>query len=464
MTAEMKSADKSCLYGHSPERLQQMDAAAVWHPFTQMAEYADPLVIAAAEGNYLIDTQGRRYLDGVSSLWCNVHGHRRAEIDAAIIAQLNRVAHTTLLGLGSPPAIELAHRLVEIAPGDLGHVFFSDDGSTAVEVALKIAYQYHRQKPQAEQSRRRFASLHNAYHGDTIGSVSVGGIELFHEAYRPLLFESIHLPSPYCYRCPYGLQAEECNLACATEMEQTIARHGQELAAVIVEPLVQGAAGMLMQPPGYLSRLRAACDAAGCLMIADEVATGFGRTGRMFACQHENVVPDLLCLAKGITGGYLPLAATLARDHVYQAFLGSRAELRTFFHGHTYTGNALAAAAGVASLDVFRNDRVLEGLPAKVDQLTDRLKELQTLKHVGQVRQRGLMVGIELVADADTRQAYDYAAAMGDRVCRAIRNHGVILRPLGDVVVLMPPLSITEAEIDHLVAAVSAAIVEATGE
>ena len=457
------SDDPGCLYGHSIERLRELDKTVVWHPFTQMAEYADPLLIVAAEGNYLIAADGRRYLDGVSSLWCNVHGHRRSEIDAAINSQLSRVAHTTLLGLGSVPSIELARRLVELAPGDLGHVFFSDDGSTSVEVALKIAYQYHRQKPQAESGRTRFASLTNAYHGDTIGSVSVGGIDLFHAAYRPLLFDTIHVPSPYCYRCPLGLHRQDCQMACAAEMERIIERHGGELAAVIVEPLVQGAAGMIMQPRGYLRRLREACDRAGCLMIADEVATGFGRTGRMFACEHEDVVPDLMCMAKGITGGYLPLAATLARDHVYEAFLAPRTAMRTLFHGHTYTGNALASAAGVASLDLFIQDGVLDALPGKIDQLALRLGELaDNQRHVGEVRQCGLMVGIELVADGQTRTAYPYETAMGDRVCRAVRRHGVILRPLGDVVVLMPPLSITVDEIDKLVEAAGAAIAEAT--
>jgi adenosylmethionine-8-amino-7-oxononanoate aminotransferase len=450
------------LYGHSPQRLAALDRDAVWHPFTQMAEYRDPLVIVAGQGNYLVDAAGRRYLDGVSSLWCNVHGHRRAEIDQAIRDQLDRVAHTTLLGLSSPPSIELARRLAALAPGDLNHVFYSDSGSTAVEAALKIAFQYHRQKSRREPDRTVFVALAEAYHGDTLGSVSVGGMELFHETYRPLLFPVERVPAPHCYRCPLGLSRESCRLKCADAMDATLDRLGGRAAAMIVEPLVQGAAGMFVHPEGYLARVRQACDRVGAVMIADEVAVGFGRTGRLFACEHEAVVPDLLCLAKGITGGYLPLAATVAREHVYAAFLGRREELRTFFHGHTYTGNALAAAAALANLDIFEHDRVIDGLAAKIDRLRAALASVAAMTHVGDVRQRGLMVGLELVADRATKQRYPYEMAVGDRVCRAVRPHGLILRPLGDVVVLMPPLSITPDEIDFLVATTAAAIREVT--
>lgn len=450
------------LHGHSLSRLRALDRSAVWHPFTQMAEYADPLIIVAGDGNYLIDAEGRRYLDGTSSLWCNVHGHRRPEINRAIAEQLGRIAHTTLLGLGSPPSIELARRLAELTPGDLDHVFFSDDGSTAVESALKIAYQYHAQKPSPEPGRRRFIALTEAYHGDTLGSVSVGGIDLFHRTYRPLLFDVERVPAPHCYRCPLGLSPESCRMACADAMDAVIDRVGQQAAAFIIEPLVQGAAGMIVHPEGYLSRVRQACDRAGCLMIADEVAVGFGRTGMMFACQQEGVVPDLMCLAKGLTGGYLPLAATVAREHVYAAFLAPRADRRTFFHGHTYTGNALASAAALASLDIFESDRVLEGLLAKIERLASALEPLGRLEHVGDVRRRGLMVGIELVADRASRRPFPYEAAVGDRVCAAVRREGLILRPLGDVIVLMPPLSVTGDEIDFLAAATAKAICEVT--
>lgn len=450
------------LHGHSIGDLRALDRTAVWHPFTQMAEYADPLVIVAGEGNYLLDADGRRYIDGVSSLWCNLHGHRRPEIDRAITEQLGRIAHTTLLGLGSVPSIELARRLVALAPGDLDHVFYSDDGSTAVEAALKIAFQYHRQKARAELPRDRFIALGHAYHGDTLGSASVGGIDLFHETYRSLLFDVERVPSPYCYRCPLGLRRDSCRMQCADEMDRTVERVGERAVAVVIEPLVQGAAGMIVHPEGYLSRVRRACERAECLMIADEVAVGFGRTGTMFACQAEDVVPDLMCLAKGATGGYLPLAATLAREHVYEAFLGSRADRKTFYHGHTYTGNALAAAAALASLGIFEKDRVLERLPEKIARLRAALEPVGAMAHVGDVRQRGLMVGIELVADRATREAYPYESAVGDKVCCAVRKRGVILRPLGDVIVLMPPLSITAEEIDLLVSATAEAIREVT--
>jgi len=450
------------LYGQTPDQLRRIDASALWHPFTQMAEYAEPLLIVEADGNYLVDSDGRRYLDGVSSLWCNLHGHRRPEINRAIRDQLDRVAHTTLLGLGSPPSIELARRLTELAPGDLNHVFYSDNGSTAVEAALKIAYQYHAQKPSAEPQRKRFVALQDAYHGDTLGSVSVGGIDLFHKVYGPLLFDVERVPAPYCYRCPMSLQRETCKLACAEEMDRIVDANAGRLAAFVIEPLVQGAAGMIVHPPGYLKRVGEACDRAGCLLVADEVAVGFGRTGTMFACEQEQVTPDLMCLAKGITGGYLPLAATLARDHVYEAFLGPREAKRTFYHGHTYTGNALASAAALAGLDIFQDDRLLEHLPAKAKRLAEALDELDSFEHVGDIRQKGLMVGVELVADRETREAYPYQQAVGDKVCRAVRRHGLILRPLGDVIVLMPPLSITLDEIDFLVRTAATAIREVT--
>ncbi|NIA21459.1 MAG: adenosylmethionine--8-amino-7-oxononanoate transaminase [Anaerolineaceae bacterium] len=451
------------LYGQTPDRLRRLDTTVLWHPFTQMAEYREPLLIVEAEGNYLFDSDGRRYFDGVSSLWCNLHGHRRPEINRAISEQLDRVAHTTLLGLGSPPSIELARRLTELAPGDLNHVFYSDSGSTAVEAALKIAFQYQSQKPAPEPRRKRFVALGEAYHGDTLGSVSVGGIGLFHEAYGPLLFDVHRVPAPHCYRCPLNLERRTCNLACAEEMDRIVDEQASELAAFVIEPLVQGAAGMIVHPPGYLKRVGEACRRAGCLLIADEVAVGFGRTGTMFACQQELVVPDLMCLAKGITGGYLPLAATLARDHVYQAFLAPREARRTFYHGHTYTGNALAAVAALAGLDIFQSDRVLEHLPEKIERMARALDKLRSLGHVGDLRQKGLMVGIELVADTATRQAYPYEQAVGQEVCRAARARGLILRPLGDVIVLMPPLSITSEEIDSLVETTAAAIGEVTG-
>jgi adenosylmethionine-8-amino-7-oxononanoate aminotransferase len=446
------------------QRLRRADQAHLWHPFTPMAEWAaaDPVVVASGEREFLIDTDGNRYIDGVSSLWCNLHGHRRREIDEAIRRQLDLIAHSTLLGLASPPSIELAERLVAMAPKGLTRVFYSDSGATAVEIALKMAFQYWRQCPRPHPAKTRFVSLMLGYHGDTLGAASVGGIDLFHGLHRPLLFEAIHAPAPYCYRCSLGVRPGDCGMACAARLEEILKTRGHEVAAVILEPLVQGAGGMIVHPAGYLRRVAQACRAHRVLLICDEVATGFGRTGRMFACEHEDVGPDLLCLAKGISGGYLPLAATLATEEIYGAFLGDYAEYRTFFHGHTYTGNALACAAGIASLDIFRHERVLDRVGELAEMLGRCLAPLAEMPHVGQVRQRGLMVGIELVADRRTREPYPAAERRGWKVCLAARRYGVWIRPLGDVVVLMPPYCISEASVARLVEAVQESIAEVT--
>ena len=409
------------------------DRAHLWHPFTQQRGWMDeePVIVERAEGTDLIDVEGRRYIDGVSSLWCNVHGHAHPRIDAAVRVQLDRMAHSTMLGLTHRPAIELAQRLVEIAPPGLTRVFYSDSGSTATEIALKMAFQYWQQRGER---RPRFVSLKMAYHGDTIGSVSVGGIDLFHSMYRPLLFDT--------------LKAEPGDLA---DMERLLSGHGGEVAAVIMEPLVQGAAGMLVHPEGYLRGVRELCDRHGVLLILDEVATGFGRTGRMFACEHEGVAPDLLCLAKGISGGYLPLAATLATERIYEGFLGEFEEFRTFFHGHTYTGNPLACAAALATLDVFREEQTLEALDGKIELLAELLEPVAAHPAVSEVRRVGFMVGIELAEQP-------LALRMGHRVTLEARARGAIIRPLGDVVVLMPPLAISSADVRRLVSITAEAI------
>lgn len=429
--------------------LAEADKKYVWHPFTPMQEWdeGEPLIIEEARGSYLRDIQGREYLDGVSSLWTNVHGHRRRELDQAVLRQLRKVSHTTLLGLANVPSILLAKRLVEIAPPGLTRVFYSDDGATTVEIALKMAFQYWQQVSPQGRSKTRFISFKNGYHGDTIGAVGVGGIPLYHQLYRPLLMDTLKVESAYCYRCPLGMAYPGCRLACLEDLERALKAHHQEVAAVIIEPMVQAAGGILVSPPGYLSRVRGLCSRYQVLMIADEVAVGFGRTGRMFACHHEGVEPDLLCLAKGISGGYLPLAATLATEEVYRAFLGQPHENRTFFHGHTYTGNPLACAAGLASLEVFTKDRTLERLQGKIAQLERGLRPFHELPHVGDIRQKGFMVGIELVADKSTKAPYPPEVRMGARVAREARPRGAILRPLGDVVVLVPPLAIKKREL-----------------
>ncbi|MGP7976561.1 MAG: adenosylmethionine--8-amino-7-oxononanoate transaminase [Desulfobaccales bacterium] len=437
------------------DTLVRWDREHLWHPFTQMQGFLteDLLIITRGEGSFLFDQEGNRYLDGVSSLWANLHGHRRPELDQALRSQLEQVAHSTLLGLAHPPAILLARRLAQLAPAGLTRVFFSDDGSTAVEVALKLAFQYWQNLGNRE--KRRFLKLENGYHGDTLGAVAVGGIPLFHEIYHPLLFDTLSAPAPYCYRCPYR---EDCREQCLEELEAQVATHHRELAAVILEPVMQGAAGMIPQPPGYLARVREVTRRHRVLLIADEVAVGFGRTGRMFACQHEQVSPDLMCLAKGITGGYLPLAATLASDEIYRAFLGEYQEFKTFFHGHTYTGNPLAAAVGLASLDIFEKERLIEALVPKIELLTRLLAGMAGHPHVGDIRQRGLMVGIELVRDRGSREPWPPAQRIGHRVILAARRLGAILRPLGDVIVLMPPLSISPAELEDLARITLAAI------
>jgi len=417
--------------------LAALDKQVLWHPFTQQQGWSEeePLIVQRAEGCTLYDTDENAYIDGISSLWCTVHGHAHPTIDAAVREQLGRVAHSTMLGLTHAPAIALAQRLVDISPPGLSRVFFSDNGSTAAEVALKMAFQYWRHR--GETRRTGFICLRDGYHGDTIGSVSVGGIDLFHACFGALLFES--------------WQAEPGD---PEHMAALLAEHEGEVAAVIVEPLVQGAAGILTHPAGYLRKVRELCDAHGVLLICDEVATGFGRTGTMFACEQEDIAPDLMCVAKGLTGGYLPLAATLASERIYEAFLGEHAELKTFFHGHTYTGNPLACAAALATLEIFEREGTLAALQPKIALLGELLDEhVVPLPAVGEVRWRGFMVGIELAGFA-------LAERMGHQVTLAARRRGAIVRPLGDVVVLMAPLSITPDELRRLVTITAESIAE----
>jgi adenosylmethionine-8-amino-7-oxononanoate aminotransferase len=426
----------------TPAELRDWDRRHVWHAFTQMAEY-EPLIIERAEGCWLVDVDGRRYLDGVSSLWCNLHGHRHPRIEAAIVEQLGKVAHATTLGMSNPPAIELARRLALAAPGDLDHVFYASDGAAAVEAALKIAFQYWRQCDAPRPDKRTYLAFDTAYHGDTLGSTAVGGIARFHDLFKPLLFDVVRLPAP-----DRRLGDASVHLA---RLEDALSQRHEELAAIVLEPLVQGAAGMIMQPPGYFRGVRELADKYGVLLIADEIVTGFGRTGGMFACEHEDVTPDLLCLGKSITGGYLPLAATLATRRVYDAFLGDAMSGRTFQHGHTYGGNPLAAAAACASLDVLEEERLLaEALPRKAERLAAALAPLSDHPHVGDVRQLGLMAGVELVANRASMRPYPAHERRGWRACRHATASGVWLRPLGDVLVAMPALAMSDADIDLL--------------
>jgi len=472
-------------------QLEQADKHYLWHPFTQQQDWEaeSQIVIERAEGSYLIDIEGKRYLDGISSLWVNVHGHNRQEINQAIIAQLELVAHTTMLGLTHPSAIELGKRLIEIAPRKLSRVFYSDTGAAAMEIALKIAFQYWQQCESPKPEKTKFFSLSNAYHGDTVGSMSIGGIDLYQQVYHQLLFPTLQAPNAYCYRCHLHKSYPSCHFACLEEVERVIAKHADELAAVVMEPLMQGAAGIFVYPPGYTRAVWEIAKRHQILFIVDEVATGFGKTGKMFACEHEGIEPDLMALGKGITGGYLPLAATLTTEEIYRAFLsqypptdrgneenlmplptppdtgnsngtmldmssdftlGPIEQRRTFYHGHTYTGNPLACAAALANLDLFEQDHTLERLQPKIALLAQQLERFRHLPLVGDIRQCGFMVGIELVQDKQTRAPFSAKEKVGIRVIKEARRRGIILRPLSDIVVVMPPLSITEEELQML--------------
>jgi adenosylmethionine---8-amino-7-oxononanoate aminotransferase len=460
------------------KHLTDADKKHVWHPFTQMQEWEKetPVIIEEGEDCFLVDMNGKRYIDGVSSLWVNIFGHRKKEIDDAIKDQLGKIAHTTMLGLSSIPAIELAEKLSQEVnrslnrhPGTgdettypkqtLSRVFYSDNGSTAVEVGLKMALQYWKNK--GVTGKHSFLSLKNAYHGDTIGAVSVGGVDLFHNVFGPLLFRTFKAPSPYCYRCELGKRCADCGLACVRSMEDILTEHHDEIAAVILEPLVQAAGGMIVAPPGYLRGVRTLCDKYDVLLIADEVATGFGRTGRMFACEHEDVLPDIICLSKGITGGYLPLAATISNEKIYNAFLGEFREIKTFFHGHSYTGNPLACAAALACLGIFEREDTVKALIPKISMLEAWLAEISSLPHVGDVRNKGLMAGVELVSDKQTKAPFAWEDKMGWKIAYAARDRGVVIRPLGNVIVIMPPLAISTGNLGRMLSVLKDSILSA---
>jgi adenosylmethionine-8-amino-7-oxononanoate aminotransferase len=469
------------------KNLEESDKKFIWHPFTQMKNWIEekPIIIAEGRDCFVKDTYGKWYLDGVSSIWVNIHGHRKKEIDNAIKEQLDKIAHSTLLGLGNIPSIKLAEKLIglvqklgsseerksrtkdektsrlpDFQTAALSKVFYSDNGSTAIEVALKMAFQYWIHK--GVRGKHSFLSLRNAYHGDTIGAVSVGGIDIFHDVFKPLLFKTYKAPSPYCYRCELGKSPLECSFACLTEMENILKEHSRKIAALIIEPVVQAAGGMIVWPEGYLKGVRELCNKYNVLLIADEVATGFGRTGRMFACEHENIVPDIMCLSKGITNGYMPLAVTLTTDEIFNAFLGEFKDLKTFFHGHSYTGNPLACAAAIASIDLFEKEETLKNIQPKIALLEDRLKEIADLPNVGNVRSKGLIAGIELVKNKSTKEPYPWEEKMGWKVAYKAREEGVLIRPLGNVIVIMPPLAISIENLNQLIDVIKRSIIMVT--
>lgn len=441
----------------TPEALVSWDRDHYWHAFTQMADYV-PLVIDRADGVWLYDTAGNRYLDGISSMWCNLFGHHNPQINAAIRDQLERVAHATSLGLANPPAIKLAKQLAELAPGDLNHIFYGSDGSSAVEAAIKISLQYWRQCENPQPRKTRYLALGEAYHGDTIGSASVGGIDRFNAAFQPLLFDVIRLRTPNALSLPPNVGAEYF----LAELEDTLAAEHETLAAMVIEPCLQAAAGMVFHPSGYLRGVRELTQKYNVLLIADEIVTGCGRTGPIFACESEGVVPDILCLGKSLTGGYLPLSATIVTSEIYRAFLGTATSARSFRHGHTYAGNPLGAAAALATLEILTSQEVQLGLSGKIDQLAKMLATLRAMPHVASTRQMGMIAAVELTPTSDPNDRYPTELRIAYQVCHAALKRGLWLRPLGDTLVVMPPLSITHEEFQYFGDVLTAAIAEAT--
>lgn len=492
-------------------RLAKLDHAHVWHPFTQMRDWLqrEPIVIASGKGAILRDVNGREYLDANSSIWTNLHGHNHPKINAAISRQLKKISHSSALGFANKPASLLSEKLVlaanskfKIQNSKLEKVFFSDDGSTAMEVALKLAYEFTRRlrtqsaglaSPRAAQPK--FLSLDGAYHGDTVGAVSIGHIDLFHKAYSGLLFKTDKVMSPYCYRCPFNRAKPEradareyrrCKWECVSLVEKKLSaqkKKGNPYAAFVFEPLMQGSAGMIPQPAGWLKQVTEIAKSHRALLIADEVMTGFGRVGQassqspiasrtrdcqdacptLFACQKENVQPDFLCLAKGMTGGYLPMAATLTTRKIFDAFLGDYAEFKTFFHGHSYTGNQLGASASLASMEILQGAQSIRARQNLEAVLREEFKSLWQIPNVGDVRQAGLIAGIELVKNWRTREPFDLRERAGIRVCEAMAKRGVLTRPIGNVIVLMPPYCTTTAQAQKMVSALRNSIKEIFG-
>ena len=436
--------------------------AAVWHPCTQMKVHETlPLVpIFRGEGAWLFDFDGKRYLDAISSWWTNLFGHANPRISAAVAKQAGELEHVLLAGFTHEPAVQLAERLTARAPAGLTRCFFADNGSAAVEVALKMSFHYwqNRGRPQ----KQRFLTLSNSYHGETLGALSVGDVPLYRQTYRPLLLDVITVPSPDCYQRAVGESWEQHSRRAFAAMEQSLAQHAHELAAVIVEPLVQCAGSMRMYHPVYLELLRAACDHFEVQLIADEIAVGFGRTGTLFACEQAHITPDFMCLSKGLTGGYLPMSVVLTGERVYAAFYAEYRSQRAFLHSHSYTGNPLACAAALATLDIFAAEPVLERNRALAAHLATRLAPLAAHPHVAEVRQTGMIAAVELVANKQTRTAFDWQERRGLRVYDHGLRHGMLLRPIGDVIYFMPPYVITEAEIDAMVAVAAAGIEIAT--
>lgn len=435
---------------NSKREIIEADKKHVWHPFTQMKEYENtlPIVITKGKGVYLYDIDGHKYLDAISSWWVNTLGHSNKRINRALYKQANTLEHMIFAPFTHPWGVELAQKLAKLHNNSLTKVFYSDNGSTAVEVALKMAYQYWLQS--GFENKSKFIALKNSYHGDTIGSVSVGGVDLYHKIFKPLLFDVYHAESPYCYRCPMNLDKTTCNIECVNSIEEILKEHSNEIAGIIIEPLIQAAGGMIIYPKDYLTKLRALCDKYNVLLIDDEVAMGFGRTGKMFAYQHTDIVPDIVCLAKGITAGYMPLSVTMTNEKIYNAFYDDWDKFKTFFHGHSYTANPLAISIALENLKILEKDKIIEKNQKKIERMEKGLEKFKGLEHVGDVRQQGMVAAIELVKDKITKEKYDYKLRMGHRVCELALTEGLLIRPLGDIIYFMPPYVIKDKEIDKM--------------
>jgi len=434
----------------SSTKIKSYDLDYIWHPFTQMQEYLkeDPLVIEDSDGVYLIDSEGKRYIDGVSSLWVNIHGHKVSKINTAIKKQVDKIAHSTLLGVTNPSASLLAKKLIDISPEGLKKVFYSGDGASAVEVALKMAFQYWLIK--GKKRKNKFICLKDGYHGDTLGAVSVGGIDLFHSTFKPLLFKSFQIPS-------YDSSDETVK-----DLESILSKKADSIAALILEPYVQAAGGIKVAREGYLKKVQKLCKKYDVLLILDEVATGFGRTGEMFACDHDNVTPDILVLGKGLTGGYLPLSATITTNDIFETFLGDHDELKAFFHGHSYSGNPLACSAAIANLEIFEQNQTIKKAKKVIEIFEDELKEFSGLEHVSSVRSKGLMAGIDLKKNVNKNISYKINERIGKKICDTAKREGVLIRPLGDTIVIMPPVSINQKELKKLTRTIYKSIKEVT--
>ncbi|KXG78644.1 adenosylmethionine--8-amino-7-oxononanoate transaminase [Thermotalea metallivorans] len=445
------------------KELQQKDLKYIWHPCSQMKDYETfpPIVLERGEGPYLYDVEGKRYLDAVSSWWVNLFGHSNKRINKVIAEQVGKLEHAIFANFSHKPAIELAERIINITPKGLNKVFFADNGSSAVEVALKLSFQYYQQT--GKKKKTRFVAISEAYHGETLGALSAGDIDLYNEIYKPLLMKTFKVKGPDCYRCPYQETRETCRGDCFEHMEKIVVEHHEEIAGILIEPMIQGAAGMKIYPAIYLKKLRKLCDDYDIHFIADEIAVGFGRTGTMFACEHAGISPDIMCLSKGLTAGYMPLSLTLVTDEIYDAFYDDYIHLKAFMHSHSYTGNPIGCAIACESLRIFEDENILERNQRTSCMIRSRMEGLLEYPHVGEFRQLGMVGAIELVKDKRTKEGFDWKQRVGYEIYKIALRYGVLLRPLGNIIYFMPPYVIDEKDIDLMIGTAEKAITEYLG-